>query len=150
MFSAIKKKYENLKKFNQNKALGDILDKPVLKAQIIDLNQKQLYEEGIQADGTSTGQYAAVTINVYKPIAAQEGRDGRTDHVTFKDTGHTYDSMEVVAVPEGITIVADDENGVFERMKAEQALGLTKESKSEILPEIRSELIERVKRALHG
>lgn len=150
MFEAIKNRVKNLKKFNQEKALNEILSTQSLEAQIIDLNQKQLYEQGIQADGTPTGEYSKVTVNYYKPLAQAEGRDGRTDHVTLKDTGHLYDSMEVVAVKEGITIVSDDENGVFEKMKVEDALGLTAESISEIIPEIRSELIDRVKKALHG
>jgi hypothetical protein len=150
MFSAIKKLVDRVKKFNQEKALNEILTTPSLESQIIDLNQKQLYEKGVQADGSSTGQYSPITISHYKPLAAAEGRDGRTDHVTLKDTGHLYDSMQVQAVPDGITIVADDENGVFEKMKVEQALGLTPESISDIIPEIRTELIDKVKSALYG
>lgn len=150
MFPAIKKKVENLKKFNQEKELNQILTSPSLKAQIIDLNQKQLYEEGKQADGTGTGEYAYNTIHIYKPLAIADGRDGRSDHVTFKDTGATYRSMEVEAAPDGIIITADDPYGVFEFMDAPQALGLTSESKSEILPEIRSELVDRVRKRLHG
>lgn len=150
MFEAIKKKVNNLKKFNQDKAMKEILASPSLEAQIIDLNQKQLYEQGVQADGSSTGQYAPITINYYKPLAKSEGRDGRTDHVTLKDTGALYDSMQVVSKNEGIEITSDDENGVFEKMKVEDALGLTPESISEIIPEIRTELVERVKSALYG
>jgi len=150
MFSAIKRRADNLRKFNQEKELDRILSTPSLEAQIIDLNQKQLYDEGIQADGTSTGQYAPITKSYYKPLAAAEGRDGRTDHVTLKDTGHLYDSMQVEAVPEGIIITADDENGVFEKMKVEQALGLTSESKAEIIPEIKQDLIETILTKLHA
>lgn len=150
MFSSIKKRVDNLRKFNQEKELNKILTSASLESQIIDLNQKQLYEQGVQADGSSTGQYAPATISYYKPLAKAEGRDGRTDHVTLKDTGHLYDSMQVQAERYGITIVADDENGVFEKMKVDSALGLTSESISEIIPEIRTELIERVKESLHG
>lgn len=150
MFPAIKKRYENLKKFNQDKALKEILSTESLKAQIIDLNQQQLYEKGIQADGSPTGQYAPITKSFYKPLAQAEGRDGRTDHVTFKDTGATYDSMEVEAVKDGIIITADDEYGVFEKMQAEQALGLTSGSVSELLPEVRTGLVDRVRKSLHG
>ena len=150
MFPAIKKKVENLKKFNQEKELNQILTSPSLKAQIIDLNQKQLYEDGVQADGTTTGQYSPITISYFKPLAKAEGRDGRSDHVTGKDTGATYNSMEVEATPEGIVITADDDNGFFEKMKLDKALGLTQASKSEILPEVRSEIIVRVKKAYNG
>lgn len=150
MFSAIKKKYENLKKFNQAKELNSILTSPSVESQLIDLNQQQLYEQGIQSDGTSTGQYSSKTINYYKPLAKAEGRDGRTDHVTLKDTGHLYDSMQIEASGDGIIITADDENGVFEKMKLEKALGLTGESISEVLPEIRQTLVEKVKEALNG
>lgn len=143
MFEAIKRKAKKIQKLNQHKMLDKILSDELLEAQIVDLNQKQLYEQGLQADGTPTGDYAPITIAYYKPLAAAEGRDGRSDHITGKDTGITYDSMTVEDKGDGIVIRADDQNDFFARI--DKGLGLTGESKKEILPEIKQRLIEEIK-----
>ncbi len=145
---AVRKLCERIARIDEHKMLTEILDEETLKAQIIDLNQKQLYEEGLQSDGTETGQYAPITISYYKPLAASEGRDGRSDHITGKDTGETYRSMSVKSEPEGLIIQADDRNNFFDREP--QGLGLTTDSKREILPEIKESLLEKVKETIHS
>lgn len=140
MFGAIKKLNAKVQAFDQDRTLTDILGNETLQAQIIDLNQNQLYEKGIQADGTPTGDYAPITISHYKPLAAAEGRDGRSDHITGKDTGQTYASMKVASLPDGFKIEADDRNNFFER--EDKGLGLTSESLNEIRPEIKERFVE--------
>lgn len=142
MFKAIKRKAAKVAKLDETKILNEILSEDSLQAQMVDLNQKQLYEEGVQADGTPTGEYAPITITYYKPKAAAEGRDGRSDHITGKDTGQTYRSMKVVAKEDGIVIEADDRNNFFDREP--EGLGLTEESLKEIRPEIRESIVEKV------
>lgn len=129
--------------------MKEIMATPELKAQIIDLNQYQMYEQGVQADGSPTGQYARITKEYYKPMAALEGRDGRTDHITGKDTGALYRSMRVVAEPDGISIAANDPNN-FLANDEPRALGLTKESRREILPEVRDRLLDKLKMKIYG
>ncbi len=146
MFGAIKELNKKVQALDQNKMLAEILAEPLLDAQIIDLNQKQLYEQGLQSDGTPTGEYAPITVSYYKPLAASEGRDGRSDHITGKDTGETYDSMIVKSDPTGMVIHADDRNNFFKREP--KGLGLTEQSLSEIRPEIKESLIEKVRKQI--
>lgn len=134
MFGKIKSLEKKVNAFDQPKVMEEIMSDPVLNAQMVDLNQQQLYEEGVQADGTPTGQYAPITVSYYKPKAASEGRDGRSDHITGKDTGITYASMRVVPGAEGVVITADDRNNFFDHEP--KGLGLTKESLTQIRPHV--------------
>ncbi len=145
MFEAAKELLKKMQSFDQSKTMDEIMTDKQMDAKIIDLNQNQLYEQGLNADGTETGQYAPITVNYYKPLAASEGRDGRTDHITGKDTGATYKSMTVVAESEGVSVAAEN-NGFFDRLP--DALGLTDESKQEILPDIQSEFLNAFKKAI--
>jgi hypothetical protein len=146
MFGAIKNLNARVQAIDQARILTDILDTDSLKAQMIDLNRTQLYEEGVQADGTPTGEYAPVTINYYKPLAAAEGRDGRTEHITLKDTGAMYESMKVESLPEGFKITAEDPNDL--QVREPKMLGLTKESIAEIIPEVKQRFLDNVKEKL--
>ncbi len=137
---------DHFKKFstlNENEILHAILEDKTLQAEIIDLNQHQLYELGIQSDGSETGQYAPITISKYKPLALAEGRDGRSDHITGKDTGITYDSMKVQNNSDNILITAEDRNKFFDREP--EGLGLTVESIEEIKPAIIEGMIKAIK-----
>jgi hypothetical protein len=145
-FGRIKRKYQALKKLNQDKILHGILSDDLVQAQIVDLNQKQLYEQGLQADGTPTGEYSPITIAYKQQFGDARGIPGRTDHITGLDTGETYDSMKVESKSEGIIITAEDRNGFFD--VEDKGLGLTNESLSEIRPEIRQGIINEVRKAL--
>lgn len=140
LFGKLLKRVEQLK--TPLKPIMEQVFKDVtLQAQIVDLNQYQLYEQGIQSDGSETGQYAQITIDKYKPLAEYEGRDGRSDHITGKDTGETYNSMRVRSDSAGIRITADDRNRFFDREP--KGLGLTTESKNEIIPEVKEIFIKK-------
>lgn len=140
MFEEIKNMCSRAASIDQNQVLEEILSDPSIQSQIIDLNQKQLYDEGVQADGSPTGDYAPITISKYKPLAAAEGRDGRSDHITGKDTGETYESMKVVNQAQGIQITADDRNNFFDRVP--DGLGLTDDSIDQIIPEVNERMID--------
>jgi hypothetical protein len=85
MFEAVYEMGKRAAEMDESKMIAEIFEDETLQAQIVDLNQNQLYEQGLQADGTPTGEYAPITISFYKPLAAAEGRDGRSDHITGKD-----------------------------------------------------------------
>jgi len=131
----------------QDEILDEIFSVPSVQAQIVDLNQNQLYNQGVQSDGTPTGQYAPITVSKYKPLALAEGRDGRSDHITGKDTGETYASMKVQVLPKnGFEITADDRNNFFDRIT--DGLGLTEESVQTIMPEIKERMIDSIRQRL--
>jgi hypothetical protein len=151
MFKKIKQLCRNAKRINEEKMLKDILKTDSIKAQIIDLNQSQLYEKGLLADGTPTGEYAPATIEGTTNFEGKIQKGQRYDHITLKDTGDFYDSMRVVSNPEGVQIKADyEKDGEDLRREWPNITGLTMESKSEIIPEIRQRLVENVKAKLWG
>lgn len=152
MFGAIKQLKRRVDRIDENKILKKVFDDDIIQGQIVDLNRKQLYEQGIQADGTPTGEYHPITIAYKKQYG--EGTEapslfklpGRTDHITGLNTGLTYKSMDVKSEPAGIHITADDRNGFFEREP--QGLGLTPESRRELLPEIKEVMDDEIRKKL--
>jgi hypothetical protein len=124
-----------------------IAEDKTLQAQIIDWNIEQLYEKGKDSKGQSLGEYSAITINFYKPLAASEGRDGRTDHITLKDTGAFYRSFRILIPSSGdfIEIEADPikDGGVnlFEAYGID-ILGLDESNMDNLADEIRDRLAE--------
>jgi len=147
MFDKLKSLCERGLALKQDEILDEIFSVPSVQAQIVDLNQNQLYNQGVQSDGTPTGQYAPITVSKYKPLALAEGRDGRSDHITGKDTGETYASMKVQVLPKnGFEITADDRNNFFDRIT--DGLGLTEESVQTIMPEIKERMIDSIRQRL--
>ncbi len=148
MFGAIKNIGKKIDSIDQDVVLNQVLSDELIQAQIIDLNQSQLYDKGFQSDGTPTGDYAPITVTKFKPLAAAEGRDGRSDHITGKDTAITYNSMKVPLQAKSFSITADDRNHFFDREP--KGLGLTTESLNEIIPEIRDKFVSKVKAEIFG
>jgi hypothetical protein len=131
---------------DEHQLLYDAISDSEIQKDIIALQKKQLYDDGVKADGTPTGGYAPVTIEKWKPLALLNGMDGRSDHMTGKNSGETYDSMRVENDLDGFTIVADDRNNVFGQAfkygSLIGGLGLTDESVSIIVPEVEQRIIE--------
>lgn len=148
MFGKLKQLEKKVRSFSQEKAMKEILKEKDLQAQIIDLNQKQLFEQGIDADGKPTGDYAPSTIYGTKNFPGKIEKGQRYDHITLKDTGEFYDSMQVKSIPEGIQIKADylKEGGEDLRDEWPSAVGLTNESKQEIKPQIKESFMEKFKK----
>lgn len=140
----------NTAKLNQPEIVRQVLDNPGLQAQMIDLmTQGQMYERGVDANGQSLGQYAPITITFYKPLAAAEGRDGRTDHITLKDTGDFYRSFRLKTTADGLVVSADTRKPTVDLQTVyPDLLGLTDESIKEIKPEVQESLVEETRREI--
>lgn len=171
MLEPVKNIARKVRKLKEAQMLSKIMKDKLLIAQIIDLNtESQLYEKGVDSKGKELGEYAPITVSYFKPKAQAEGRDGRTDHVTLKDSGAFYLSFKVKRISGGIVIIANtkkDYLGTYlefdERTQSPRTvkdyhtdlvvefgpiLGLTDESLQEILPEIRARISELVRLAL--
>ena len=91
---------------------------------IIDLNQEQLYEYGIDSKGRSLGDYSAYT----KSLKIPKGQ--RIDHITLKDAGDFYRSFSVKLEGSRFVIVADgqkEDTNLFKEYGID-ILGLTEDS----------------------
>lgn len=140
MFGAVLKVARNLTKIDKNKMIGDILAIPSIQSQIIDLNQSQLYDQGVDAAGDPTGDYSHATIYGTTNFEGKIEKGQPYDHVTGKDSGASYDSMKIVLQKDSFAIMANFPEGFMQGWP--DALGLTQESKEEIIPEIRERLVD--------
>jgi len=132
------------------KIMKNVWDDARLQAQAIDLNtESQLYEKGITSDEKSLGDYAPITIFYYKPLARAEGRDGRTDHITLKDTGDFYRSFKFNNENDGWSIDANtDKQGTDLSFVYGKILGLTDESINELMPEVKESFLKITRKEL--
>lgn len=147
MFGAFKKLGNNIASLDKNKLFREIFSEPLLQAEIIDLNQKQLYEEGVDSKGVPTGEYSDATIYGTSNFEGKIEKGERYDHITLKDTGESYDSMKVEVEESTFSI-----NGNFPQSVETafpDALGLTTESKKELIPTVNEYLIDKIKTKLH-
>ena len=145
MFSAGRAKIAKIANIDLNAAFKVAITNPSVEAQLIDLNQKQLYVDGVLSDGTPTGDYAASTIQKKDALGVESG------HITLKDTGEFYDSMKVEEKDNGVVITADtqkENNDLSEQWP--NLLGLTDDSKNEVKDEISEIMLTHLKEQLHG
>lgn len=136
-----------------NALVNKAMENPNIRAQILDLNTlSQLYDKGVDSKGRSLGGYAPFTIEYKQKIAASLGHDTRSDHVTLKDTGEFYSSFKFIPYPDGFQIEADveKEGGVNLETLYGPILGLTDESKTEILPAISELVREQIREAIRA
>jgi hypothetical protein len=137
-----------------NRLLFTIFENNTLQVQVIDLNtESQLYDKGVDAAGNQIGEYSFWTKAYFKPLAAAEGRDGRTDHITLKDTGEFYASFQFVNESDGFHITANtlkEDGNDLAVIYGGKILGLTSESIAAISPEIRERLAELARKAIKG
>ena len=134
-----------------DKLFVEILKDSNVQAQIIDFNLEQMYEGGIDSDGNSLGQYAQITVSYWKPLARSLGNDGRTDHITLKDTGEFYKSFKIKLENDGFRITA---NSIKEDTDLAQiypkVIGLSKESKAMVSELITPYFIESIRAQILG
>jgi hypothetical protein len=108
--------------------------------QMSDLNtDEQLYNQGVLADGTSTPDYSPVTIS-YK-----RAENKRYDHMTFKDTGEMYNSVNYYFNGQ-LKVSWVDRYDLEENYG--QLIGLTKDSIDFIKPEIAENIQDLIKSKL--
>lgn len=120
MLEVLKGKINNLK-VDENTAWFHVINREV-QFEIIRLNtEDQLFNEGIDKDGDSLGDYSNASVNVY-------GK--RPGHITLKDTGDFYQSFVVKVDNSGIIINADTqkESTDLSVKYGVEILGLTEEN----------------------
>lgn len=98
---------------------------------------EQLYNEGVDANNKTLGQYAASTIEGTTSFLGKKAKGQPFDHITLRDTGAFYNSFKVVKTQDGLLIQAnsikDDTDLRVEYGK--DIVGLTEESLSKVILE---------------
>jgi len=120
------------------------------EAYIRTLNLYQLYEQGVNTDAEIIGYYSPVSIYL-KGVAANYGRDSKTDHITLKDTGAFYDSFKVVIQKTQFKIIADDnKDGNHLQDAYPKIIGLTEESMGKLKERMLPIIIEDLRTEILG
>lgn len=138
---AILKLATRIHRLDQNKMIKEIIDDPYMQAQIIDANQSQMMNEGVDSHGATLGDYSPVSVEKYgKP----------SGHITLYDTGETYDSMKVETGSTGFIILANTSlHGIELRDRFPYMIGLTDKSRGDLIPEIKQRMIEKIRQGIY-
>jgi len=144
MLELLKRIANNAIHLDRNRIVRKALDNQTVQQAVIAMNQKQLYDEGVFADGSPTGNYAKTTLDYKINEAGLLGRDTRTDHVTFKDKGDLYDTIRFENGEKGFALTG---NTVKEGVDLEDTyrapiVGLTPDSIGKTIDLIKPDLIE--------
>jgi len=139
-----------IKSININHLMKVFFSSNAGKAKVIQLNQNQLYQKGIDAKGKVIKTYFAHSPNVYsnQTINIKREKGQKSNIVTLKDTGEFYRSFKSTADEEGINIEAEfnKQNGnIANNVDITNILGLTdynidRISKDMVIPIIQLEL----------
>lgn len=135
------------------KILQDLFNRANLQKETIRLNQRQLFEKGINTRGTELRTYFAVAPNVYayKTIEYKQKKGQKTDVVTLRDTGNWYNSLRLRVESDHAQIYDDGylENTISENIDVTDILGLTEENTNElkkmIIPMVREQIKMNIK-----
>lgn len=134
MFEPLKRLVKNVRSLDSANILKQSLDNSQIQHDIISLNtEKQLYEQGVFADGKPTGEYAISTIYGTSRFEGKIQKGQPYDHITFKDTGAMYASETVTLTNDGFVLSMDTvKNGVDLEEREGKIVGLTDESLAEV------------------
>ena len=130
------KKIKELNGIKRN--LDKFIGESVLKnSNIIEdsITEDQLFDKGEDGLGNVLGEYSDFTKLFKTTIAGQLGRSTRSDHITLKDTGEFYKSVEVILTRDGVKIIADtqkDDNDLVDEF-GEAILFVNKENLNDFI-----------------
>jgi len=130
-------------KINVRESCLKALNDPLIQAQMVDMNQANLYDKGILADGNPTGEYSGYTKNQKVSLGDSRQTPGRIDHITLNDTGEFYASMKVVDKGSAGVVISGDTDKPSGDLGVEfgAVVGITADDKAYLVPAIR-ELIQ--------
>ena len=136
MFESFIRVAKNARKLNRNSILRQVFEDQDIRDDVTNLNKEQMFEQGIDSEGDSLGEYSPATIQ----IKSEKGQ--RTDHITLRDTGEFHDSIRVSAERNSFVFRADMvKPDVDLEVIYPKAIGLTNENwdkiKGLIIPEVR-------------
>jgi len=116
------------------------------EADIIKLNQSQMYDKGIiNIDRpTDKQRYAARTIKIKKKHA----RYPKTDFITLKWDGTFHESLSLDVRSDEVEIISDDPKYESELAPRYNPLGLTSESWDSIKPGIKDNVIKSLRNVI--
>lgn len=133
MFEPLHKLLNQIAKLDINNVMFDVWDGEDVQEIIINLNTiGQLFNQGIDSEGQSLGDYSAFTIK-------KKRADGLPfDRVTLRQDGIFYGSFNIIPEKDGFIIDADPIRGSQDLTETygDQIIGLTSDSKEQLIKSI--------------
>lgn len=152
MFNKLRRLAESVEKIDADVLFNQFAKDENLKENIVHYNTiDQLFNQGIDSDGNSLGQYSASTIEGTKNYLGKKQKGQRYDHITLKDTGAFYDSFKVVQTQDGLLIVADpekDDTNLRDEF-GNEIIGLTDENYNKAVSEMKVKSLLFIKQLLN-
>lgn len=140
---------KNVLKLNENDALKGVTDNKSIQFQAIRLNRSvQLYEHGVGVDGRELRSVYARYGNVYanRTIAYKREKNQPINRITLRDTGAFYQTFSTKLKAGELYLTANTiKDGEDLQDKFGQVIGLTAESKSELLKQAKPIVLQYVK-----
>ena len=144
---------KRIDKLNLNNLFKKIFNLRDVKDFVIERNQEQLYNRGIDATGKQIKTYFANSPNVYShtTIGYKKEKGQPSGIVTLKDTGAFYDTFKVNSQPEYAEVTANFEvhgESIAENLDTTNILGLIDENKKILIDYIKPIFIKEFKAEL--
>lgn len=147
MFEPLHILFNKIATLDIDNVMFDVWDGEDVQEIIIKLNTiEQLFNQGIDSDGQSLGDYSAFTIK-------KKRADGLPyDRVTLRQDGIFYGTFNIIPDKDGFIIDADPIRGSQDLTETygEQIIGLTSDSKEQLIKSIilsvRNEIYLRITR----
>ena len=152
MFERLKEICERGKNINENDILHNVFENKNIQDKILSLQlNEQLYLKGVDINEESLGEYSDYTIFYKQNIAGLIGNDTRADNITLKDTGQMYESARIINEKSAIIISMDTmKDGQDLQTRFGQFVGLTQNSKDEIIEDIKEPIKEEIRKYITG
>lgn len=144
MLGALFNLIDKVKALDAEKIVINLIFKDEIRTFILDLNrQKQLFEKGEDTQGNVLGEYSGWTEEI------TGGRKKAGTHYTLLDTGEFYKSFDVAVYSDNSFVIeADtlkDDGTDLARKFGQDILGLSDDSRGELIKKLLPLIIEQVK-----
>lgn len=160
MFQALKNLAKRTKSLNQKILFRFVFSQTEVQDLVLDLNRiEQLFKKGIDSTGDIIGQYSATTEQLSRGQSYSFGGGSGTkrkvsgEPIFLLDEGDFYRSFKVKVLADGFVIQADalkDDGTDLTESFGKDILGITNESRKEIVKEILPMVLEKTRETLRG
>jgi hypothetical protein len=153
----LSKLVNNISKLSVNTLAQQVFKESGISKFIIDLNREgQLFAKGVGVDGNVVAKYSFLTQQLSAGISNKGNPKTAGDPFNFYGTGNMYDSFVLKVENDGFFIDADtsdllsNEKNRKRIVSDKRILGLTNESKIELVKKITPLLVKQIRKDLLG
>jgi hypothetical protein len=145
--------FELFKSLDISDIIYTVMKSEAVQDKIIQLNQSQLKDKGIDSEGKPIETYNAGNGLVYSPFTVEKKKEKgqRWDIVTFFDKGNFFKTFSTIVNTQFSRVVANskkDDGDISDNVNMDKVYGLTKESIAILSEFIRPLTIKEFRRRL--